>query len=158
MVSSLARHLDLNSLHALSLTCRQFRGTLLLFRHQLVARTLRCVNEQEGLNPAEKLAAAFKEGREAWRHGSDRVPGSPEPVSQRARLTSGRVGKCARDMVGECRRCGTVVCRVRPRLLRLSLNLIWKRTALQSHRQLQHLQVDIVASAIPVIRHHYHPT
>ncbi len=27
-------------------------------------------------------------------------------------LTSGKVGRCARDMVGECRKCGAVVCRV----------------------------------------------
>jgi hypothetical protein len=26
--------------------------------------------------------------------------------------STGKVGDCARDMVGECRRCGRVVCRV----------------------------------------------
>jgi hypothetical protein len=27
-------------------------------------------------------------------------------------MTSGKVGSCARDMVGECQRCAKVVCRV----------------------------------------------
>jgi hypothetical protein len=111
IVLSLACLLDLNSLHNLSLTCRQIRGTLLLFRDQLVTRTLRCVNEENGLGPAEKLAIRFKESREAWRAGADRMANSPETVPCR-RITSGKVGQCARDMVGECRRCGVVVCRV----------------------------------------------
>lgn len=47
----------------------------------------------------------FREASDAWNtHGPDgvRIP----------RLTSGKIGACARDMVGECQRCGTVVCRV----------------------------------------------
>jgi hypothetical protein len=28
------------------------------------------------------------------------------------RMTSGKVSKCARDLVADCRRCGLVVCRV----------------------------------------------
>ncbi|KAF2024312.1 hypothetical protein EK21DRAFT_22562, partial [Setomelanomma holmii] len=84
IVRQLASQLDLNSLHDLSRTCRQFRANLLEYRGQLVKHTLHCCNE-------------------------DASPG-PQPESPR-QLTSGRVGKCARDMVGECQRCGVVVCR-----------------------------------------------
>ncbi|KAI9711374.1 MAG: hypothetical protein M1812_007223 [Candelaria pacifica] len=45
VVIQLAQSLDLNTLHALSITCRQFRANLLPFRRQLVTQTLRCVNE-----------------------------------------------------------------------------------------------------------------
>jgi hypothetical protein len=31
------------------------------------------------------------------------------------KITSGKVGACARDMVGECRKCSRIVCRVRIR-------------------------------------------
>ncbi|KAH9878275.1 hypothetical protein J1614_003492 [Plenodomus biglobosus] len=81
IVRQLASQLDLNTLHDLSRTCRQFRANLLDFRSQLVKHTLHCGNE-----------------------------GSSSSASPR-QLTSGRVGQCARDMVGDCQRCGTVVCR-----------------------------------------------
>ncbi|KAL5121425.1 hypothetical protein ACEQ8H_000496 [Pleosporales sp. CAS-2024a] len=83
VVRQLASQLDLNTLHDLSRTCRQFRANLLEYRGQLVRHTLHCGNEAVG-------------------------SGSLGP--ERA-LTSGRVGACARDMVGECQRCGMVVCR-----------------------------------------------
>lgn len=81
IVKQLASQLDLNTLHDLSRTCRQFRANLLDFCRQLVHHTLRCHNE----------------------HGI----ASPDP----GRLTSGRVATCARDMVADCQRCGIVVCR-----------------------------------------------
>ncbi|KAF2682996.1 hypothetical protein K458DRAFT_488211 [Lentithecium fluviatile CBS 122367] len=81
IVRQLARQLDLNTLHDLSRTCRQFRANLLEYRDQLVKHTLHCENED---------GAGVRQDRQ---------------------LTSGRVGKCARDMVGECQRCSTVVCR-----------------------------------------------
>lgn len=34
------------------------------------------------------------------------------PARDPQRLTAGKVGTCARDMVGECQRCAAVVCRV----------------------------------------------
>ncbi|CBY01268.1 hypothetical protein LEMA_P000550.1 [Plenodomus lingam JN3] len=82
IVRQLASQLDLNTLHALSRTCRQFRANLLEYRSQLVKHTLHCSNE----GPATGPTSAHQ-------------------------LTSGRVGICARDMVGECQRCATVVCR-----------------------------------------------
>ncbi|KAF2201187.1 hypothetical protein GQ43DRAFT_440828 [Delitschia confertaspora ATCC 74209] len=81
VVSEVARQIDLNTLHNLSRTCRQFRANLLEYRDQLVKNTLHCGNENV-------------------------VPGAMPP-----KMTSGKIGKCARDMVGECQRCGTVVCR-----------------------------------------------
>ncbi|KAI9791057.1 MAG: hypothetical protein M1835_000549 [Candelina submexicana] len=100
VVTQLAQSLDLNTLHALSITCRQFRANLLPFRRQLVTQTLRCANE-----PARDFEhSKVKSSEEPWRKLSD------EHV-EKGRLTSGKVGRCARDMVGECRKCGKVVCR-----------------------------------------------
>ncbi|QDS70499.1 hypothetical protein FKW77_010164 [Venturia effusa] len=101
IVTSLAGHLDLNSLHDLSRTCRQFRANLLQCRKQLIAQSLRCSKEHEDLSSS--LADRLREARLAWRTNG----GS----SYAGRITSGKVGKCARDLVAECRNCGTVVCR-----------------------------------------------
>lgn len=110
IVLALASQLDLNSLHDLSSTCRQFRANLLQFRSQLVKHSLRCVNEEQDFG--NKLADRFRESQQIW--GSN---GHPAPSTRRQshtdRITSGRVGRCARDMVGECLRCGVIVCRVR---------------------------------------------
>jgi len=93
VVCNLAQHLDLNSLHDLAAACRQFHANLTQYRSQLVKQTLRCSNE-----PKEDVVAHGPDGRTRGWNG---------------RLTSGRVMRCARDLVAECRRCGTVVCRVR---------------------------------------------
>jgi hypothetical protein len=104
IVSQLASQLDLNTLHDLSRTCRQFRANLLEYRGQLVKHTLHCCNEED--EAATKLASRTE----------------PQFSLSAARtLTSGRIGKCARDMVGECQRCGIVVCRVRSTCLRTIL-------------------------------------
>lgn len=103
VVSQIAQHLDLNSLHDLSATCRQFRAHLLEYRKQLMKHTLRCVNDQEsmGLRLANRMMASHQ----AWRQTRGQA--------FEGNLTSGKVGLCARDMVGPCRNCGMVVCRVR---------------------------------------------
>lgn len=94
--------LDLNSLHDLALTCRQFRANLLQYRKQLIAQSLRCSNEDK---PIQGLASdRFRESHAVWDTAS--------AGSYGGRLTSGKIGDCARDMVDECRKCGTVVCRV----------------------------------------------
>ncbi|KAL9088022.1 MAG: hypothetical protein Q9165_006363 [Trypethelium subeluteriae] len=97
LASQLASHLDLNTLHNLSLTCRQFRANLLQFRSQLVKQTLHCANEDVQIG--SRLAERLRESHQTWQTG------------QVGRITSGKVGHCARDMVGECRKCGKVVCR-----------------------------------------------
>ena len=92
MVCNLAQHLNLNSLHDLAATCRQFHANLTQYRSQLVKQTLRCSNEpEETYDPRQDARTRGWNGR----------------------LTSGRVMRCARDLVAECRRCGIVVCRVR---------------------------------------------
>ncbi|KAF2704730.1 hypothetical protein K504DRAFT_460991 [Pleomassaria siparia CBS 279.74] len=90
IASQLASQLDLNTLHDLSRTCRQFRANLLEYRDQLVKNSLHC--EMDDLEPGTTLP---------WREAS----------TSGRQLTSGRISRCARDMVNECRRCGTVVCR-----------------------------------------------
>ncbi|KAF1976824.1 hypothetical protein BU23DRAFT_454963 [Bimuria novae-zelandiae CBS 107.79] len=95
IVSQLARQLDLNTLHSLSRTCRQFRANLLAYRDQLIRHTLHCAFEVD--SPGSRLGTRLMEAHANF-------------YAER-QLTSGRVGKCARDMVAECQRCGTVVCR-----------------------------------------------
>ncbi|KAA6413675.1 MAG: hypothetical protein FRX48_02036 [Lasallia pustulata] len=89
IVSQIVHSLDLNTLYALSRTCRQFRANLLQFRKHLVTQSLRCENEQPP---------------------STKEPGSPELeldgtghlVSDGGgalgRLTRSKFGACARDM------------------------------------------------------------
>lgn len=96
IVRQLASQLDLNTLHDLSRTCRQFRVNLLEYRDQLVKHTLHCCNEQD--DAVDKAASRMADVKFS--------------LSSSRSLTSGRIGKCARDMVGECQRCGVVVCRV----------------------------------------------
>ncbi|KAH7412358.1 hypothetical protein DE146DRAFT_674640 [Phaeosphaeria sp. MPI-PUGE-AT-0046c] len=95
IVRQLASQLDLNTLHDLSRTCRQFRVNLLEYRDQLVKHTLHCCNEQD----------------DAAKNAASRITEAKFSLSSSRSLTSGRVGKCARDTVGECQRCGIVVCR-----------------------------------------------
>lgn len=107
IVKEIARAVDLNTLHALSRTCRQFHVNLAQFRHQLVRETLRCENEY-----IETVADMLD--------GNAIIPNSVKSVLQLlsqssgepGRMSRGKVGRCARDMVGECRRCSKVVCRV----------------------------------------------
>lgn len=103
----LARNLDLNSLHELSRTCRQFRASLLEFKVNLIDQALRCENEQT--SQALRLGHALQASHDMWTaYGRD--------GGKVGRITSGKVGSCARDLVGECRACGKVVCRVRFRI------------------------------------------
>lgn len=99
IISQMTHSLDLNDLDALSRTCRQFRANLLLFRKQLIKQTLRCGNEDTSSIAAPRTAS----------NGTRRLSGTY--VTNYRRMTSGRVGACARDMVAGCRRCGSVVCR-----------------------------------------------
>lgn len=41
------------------------------------------------------------------------LQGLVDDAVENGRLTSGKIGRCARDMVGECHRCARVVCRVK---------------------------------------------
>ncbi|KAL9617786.1 MAG: hypothetical protein Q9160_007440 [Pyrenula sp. 1 TL-2023] len=106
VVSSMTSHLDLNSLHNLSLTCKQIRSTLLPFRPQLVTQTLRCSNDAPPSPPADSPVDT-----DAVDADADSPILRLHPERRLAWEGMIRVGPCARDMVGGCRRCGTVVCR-----------------------------------------------
>lgn len=110
IVISIASHIDLNTLDALSSTCRQVRANLLQFRTQLLASTLHCENED--IEPDPEHVFRYRARAADWYF----VEAGREAAGV------GKVGDCARDMVGGCRRCGRIVCRVRS-ALRLSLNL-----------------------------------
>ncbi|EME83541.1 uncharacterized protein MYCFIDRAFT_38772 [Pseudocercospora fijiensis CIRAD86] len=102
IVTLLARYIDLVTLENLSKTCRQIRANLLGYRANLISQTLRCDNENT--NPAERLGNALHASHQVWttygRNGT-----------KIGRITSGKIGACARDMVGECRKCGKIICR-----------------------------------------------
>merc|ERR1711977_132439 len=51
VIMSIASHIDLNTLDALSSTCRQVRVNLLQFRTKLISSTIHCDNEDVELDP-----------------------------------------------------------------------------------------------------------
>lgn len=107
IVKEIARAIDLNTLYALSSTCRQFHVNLAPFRHQLARETLRCENEY-----IETLAEMLDSGSVLPDSVKSVIRLLSRPSGEQTRMTRGKVAKCARDMVGECRRCAKVVCRV----------------------------------------------
>ncbi|KAJ5781662.1 uncharacterized protein N7518_010145 [Penicillium psychrosexuale] len=106
IVKEIARAIDLNTLYALSNTCRQFHLNLAPFRQQLARETLRCDNEY-----IETLAEMLDSGSVLPDSVKSVIRLLSRPGGEHIRMTRGKVGKCARDMVGECRRCAKVVCR-----------------------------------------------
>ncbi|KXS94745.1 hypothetical protein AC578_11172 [Pseudocercospora eumusae] len=89
IVTLLAGYIDLVTLENLSKTCRQIRANLLGFRTILVSQTLRCDNENA--NPAERLGNALHASHQVWTtYGRD--------GTKIGRITSGKIGACARDM------------------------------------------------------------
>lgn len=98
-IMSIASHIDLNTLDALSLTCRQIRANLLQFRSQLLTSTLHCESEDVELDPEHTFR--YRARAADWYFVD----------AGRDAAGVGKVGDCARDMVDGCRRCGRVVCR-----------------------------------------------
>ncbi|KAK0108243.1 hypothetical protein ONS95_003062 [Cadophora gregata] len=99
IIMSIASHIDLNTLDALSSTCRQVRVNLLQFRTKLISSTLHCENEDVELDPEHTFR--YRARAADWYFVEGGIVGSG----------AGKFGDCARDMVGECRRCSKVVCR-----------------------------------------------
>ncbi|EGZ75696.1 hypothetical protein NEUTE2DRAFT_105778 [Neurospora tetrasperma FGSC 2509] len=99
IVMSLAASIDLNTLDNLSRTCRQIRGNLLQYRKMLLVSTLHCSNEHLPIDPDAVLR--YRARTVNWFYMQE-LGRSNKPC---------KVGQCARDLVGGCRRCGTVVCR-----------------------------------------------
>jgi hypothetical protein len=141
VVKEIARSVDLNTLHALSMTCRQFHANLIPFRNQLVRETLRCKNES--VDQASGTQQVPKQG--SW---------------DTAKLTSEKVGRCARDMVSECQKCGGIVCRVYGHpgaSLLLNMEMLTKylfiRTVRSNHSEMPCSRAASVGSAPHVLRH-----
>ncbi|KAI2624979.1 hypothetical protein GGR54DRAFT_594365 [Hypoxylon sp. NC1633] len=99
IVMAIASSIDLNTLHNLSRTCRQVRRALLQYRSTVLPHTLHCVNEDEPIDPERTFRYRARAGN--WYYMEDGRTGN----------YNGKSGSCARDMVAECRRCGTAVCR-----------------------------------------------
>ena len=100
IIVSIASSIDLNTLDNLSRTCRQIREGLLQYRKMLLVSTLRCTNESLTVDPEDTLRYRARAGN--WHYMQDMARAS----------YNGKSGRCARDLVGGCRRCGTAVCRV----------------------------------------------
>jgi len=100
IVMAIAAWIDLNTLDNLSRTCRSIRQGLLQYRKMLLVSTLHCSNEDLPVDREDTLRYRARAGN--WFYMQD---------IGRSNYT-GKSGECARDLVSECRRCGTVVCRV----------------------------------------------
>ena len=98
---SIASAIDLNTLDNLARTCRQVRAGLLPYRATLLSSTLRCSNEKLPVDADEALRYRARAANWFYMEAVGRTN------------YAGKSGQCARDMVSDCRRCGTVVCRVR---------------------------------------------
>lgn len=101
IVMAIASSIDMNTLDNLSRTCRQIRQALLQYRKMLLVSTLHCCNEELPVDKEDTLRYRARAGN--WFYMQD--------ISRTEH--TGKSGECARDLVSECRRCGTVVCRVR---------------------------------------------
>ncbi|KAH9906613.1 hypothetical protein F4778DRAFT_587645 [Xylariomycetidae sp. FL2044] len=99
IATAIASSLDLNTLDNLSRTCRQIHEALLQYRSSLLTHTLHCANEDVPVDPEDTFRYRARAGNWYYMEGG------------RTTDYSGKSGRCARDLVGECRRCGTVVCR-----------------------------------------------
>lgn len=98
----MAARIDLNTLDALSSSCRQIRTNLIQYRTYLIGSTLHCENEE--ITPDPEHTFRYRARAADWYF----VEGGREALGPGA----GKFGDCARDMVGECRRCSRIVCRV----------------------------------------------
>ncbi|EWY90259.1 hypothetical protein FOQG_08191 [Fusarium oxysporum f. sp. raphani 54005] len=97
VVEAIASSIDLNTLDALSRTCRLIHHGLIQYRATLINSTLHCQNEEVPVDGSETFRYRARAGN--WFYMED------------GRSYNGKSGDCARDMVGECRRCGDVICR-----------------------------------------------
>lgn len=96
----MAAQLDLNDLDSLSRTCRGVHNSLIQYRSILLKSTLHCSNEEVPVDPESTLRYRARAGN--WYYMDD----------QARSADSGKAGSCARDMVAQCRKCSTIVCRV----------------------------------------------
>ena len=100
IVIAVASSIDLVTLDSLSRTCRQVHDALIQYRTMLLKSTVHCYREDMPVDPADTFRHRARAGN--WYAYRD----------MDMRNFNGKHGFCARDMVGECRRCGVPVCRV----------------------------------------------
>ncbi|KAG5952528.1 hypothetical protein E4U53_000661 [Claviceps sorghi] len=97
IIASIVSSIDLNTLDALARSCRSVHNGLIQYRSVLLTLTLHCRNEKNSVNTEELLR--YRARASNWHYMED------------GRSYNGKSGRCARDMVDECRKCGDVICR-----------------------------------------------
>ncbi|KAG5966096.1 hypothetical protein E4U57_003003 [Claviceps arundinis] len=97
IIASIVSSIDLNTLDALARSCRSVHHGLIQYRSVLLTSTLHCRNENISVN-AEDFSRY-------------RAQASGRHYMENGRGYHGKSGRCARDMVDECRKCGDVICR-----------------------------------------------
>ena len=98
IVVAIASSIDLNTLDALARSSRSIHDSLIQYRTILLTSTLHCSNETLPVHREELLR--YRARASNWHYMED------------SRSYNGKSGKCARDMVDECRKCREVICRV----------------------------------------------
>lgn len=120
---SLSSYLDLNDLHSLSLTCRSIHSSFTQYAKRLKSNSLKCAFDSQPLL-SELIAlqlssSAINSDSQIALTGADRTEASltrPQFFqslysSRGPGCSSSKISACARDLVAECRKCGTPVCR-----------------------------------------------
>lgn len=107
---SLSAHLDLNDLHSLSLTSRSIHQSLSQYARRLKTISLRCTFDSQPL--LSDLRKALEPTDSLSTHLDSRAAENEIHLTQPGQLSSAfKISGCARDLVADCRRCGTVICR-----------------------------------------------
>ncbi|SPO06645.1 uncharacterized protein DNG_09337 [Cephalotrichum gorgonifer] len=96
----IAQHIDIVSLDSLARTCRAAHAGLIQYRKALLASTLRCHQDTLPVpDPEDTFRYRARAGNWFLQN------------RQNLQNFNGKTGRCARDMVSECRRCSEVICR-----------------------------------------------
>ncbi|KAK5942908.1 hypothetical protein PMZ80_005474 [Knufia obscura] len=120
VAEKLASYLDLTDLDSLSSTCRPVHESLIQFAHQLKQHSLRCAFEigtKKQADQDEVLALQLSVEDQLGLSASSGLAfpvslhSQPQPSFQSSLGLTGKVSRCARDLVAPCRKCGTIVCR-----------------------------------------------
>ena len=120
---SLSSYLDLNDLHSLSLTCRNIHSSLVQYALRLKSNSLRCAFDNRPLlsdllATQIDLESPASDPQDQTADTNVTVPSTISfqtlyalHTSRSSGWTGTKICACARDLVAECRKCGTVVCR-----------------------------------------------
>jgi hypothetical protein len=101
------RHIDLNTLDSLARTSQLIHQALVQCKGSLIKSTLHCINSEE---PIDRDYTLRNRARAGVHHFN--WEGTPLRNSNSYLPYNGKSGKCALDLVSECRKCGVPVCRV----------------------------------------------